>query len=103
MVLATGGPGNAGVTAPRDPVAIAPPTWDASQLAHWYADSRKQLVVAAAQSRRAGDSRRADRLAAMGRADRQFLRVNLAGEGEAVEVLGDLLTARRVVLVVPGS
>jgi hypothetical protein len=100
IALTVGGSGgDLGATPPDD----APLTWTAAGLAERYADSRHRLTVAAAAARHAGDTRRADHLAAMGRPDRQFLRVSLTGDGQAVEVLGDLLTARRVAVVVPGS
>src|SRR5690242_5063595 len=61
-----------------------PPTrWTANQLADRYAESRRQLTVAAAKARRSGDTERAGHLTALARPDRQFIRVSPAGDGQA--------------------
>jgi Alpha/beta hydrolase len=104
IVLASGTTGPVGVeAAPSDRVPLTPVHWNPGRLEERYADSRRRLAEAAAQARRAGDVERASRLTALGRTDRQILRLSLDGDGQAVEVLGDLLTARWVAVLVPGS
>ncbi|WP_323139687.1 alpha/beta hydrolase [Streptomyces sp. NBC_01443] len=51
----------------------------------------------------AGDVQRERALRALATADRHFLLFDGRGEGRAVEVLGDLATADRISVLVPGS
>ncbi|MFK0048611.1 alpha/beta hydrolase [Streptomyces sp. NPDC090741] len=50
-----------------------------------------------------GDSGRAQVLGQLAAADRTFLDVSAEGDGQAVEVLGDLAHAQRIALLVPGA
>ncbi len=68
--------------------------------ARYAADSRA-IAAAMRAARRSGDTARAGALAAMRR--RQFLAFDPRAQGLAVEVIGNLATARRVAILVPGS
>ncbi|MGW0366487.1 alpha/beta hydrolase [Streptomyces sp. NPDC002990] len=69
-----------------------------------YAANRAQLAEAARMARDAGRSGRATRLRAMETGgSAQFLAFDGSGRGRAVEVFGDLASADRVTVLVPGS
>ncbi|MEV7614814.1 alpha/beta hydrolase [Streptomyces sp. NPDC089799] len=69
-----------------------------------YAANRAGLAEAARMAEEAGRTGRADRLRAMAAGgSAQFLAFDGRGDGRAVEVLGDLATADRVAVLVPGS
>ncbi|HEX9065468.1 MAG TPA: alpha/beta hydrolase [Streptosporangiaceae bacterium] len=70
-------------------------------LATRYAADGRQLAAAARSAGRTGDAVLARALAAM--RGRHFLDFNPHGQGLAVEVVGDLATATRVAILVPGS
>jgi Alpha/beta hydrolase len=93
-----------GTAAARSPGAAAPPpppAFTPAGLAARYAADARAIAGAARAAARAGDGARARALAAM--RGRQFLFFDPRGQGEAAEVLGDLATARRVAILVPGS
>ncbi|MET7380991.1 alpha/beta hydrolase [Streptomyces sp. NPDC005526] len=83
--------------APRQ-VAVA-----AKDLPALYGENRRYLARAAAAARRMGDGERARVLDGLASPDRDFLQVSADGDGQAVEVLGDLAHAQRIALLVPGS
>lgn len=69
-----------------------------------YAANRAALAEAARMAEEAGRTGRAGRLRAMEAAGTaQFLTFDGRGKGRAVEVFGDLSTADRVTVLVPGS
>lgn len=90
----------AGVPAP-DPAML--PVLSAGTLETRYAANRANIIQAARMAEKGGDHRRAEALRAMARSARTFLSFDARGEGRAVEVLGDLATARRISVLVPGS
>ncbi|MFG2572636.1 alpha/beta hydrolase [Streptomyces sp. NPDC048481] len=75
----------------------------AGKLPALYRENRRYLSLAADAARRMGDDGRARALDALASPDRDFLQVSADGDGQAVEVLGDLAHAQRVALLVPGS
>ncbi len=83
--------------APRH-VAVA-----AKDLPELYSENRRYLARAADAARRMGDGERARALGALASPDRRFLDASADGDGQAVEVLGDLAHAQRIALLVPGS
>ncbi|MFB7465084.1 alpha/beta hydrolase [Streptomyces sp. NPDC056224] len=69
-----------------------------------YADNRANLAEAARMAGAAGRTGRAAKLRAMDAAgEARFLTFDGRGRGRAVEVFGDLETADRVTVLVPGS
>ncbi|MDR0342850.1 MAG: alpha/beta hydrolase family protein, partial [Nocardiopsaceae bacterium] len=97
VVLATtaaisNGPGDRPVPLP----ALSP-----AALSARYAADARAIAGAAQAAQRSGEAGRARALAEM--RGRQFLLFDPRGQGEAAEVLGNLATARRVVILVPGS
>jgi Alpha/beta hydrolase len=88
---------------PGDPPApIQPmPALTAPALAARYAADSRAIAKAESSARRSGDPALAGALAAMRGHD--FLSFSPRGPGEAIEVLGDLATAKRVAILVPGS
>ncbi|HEY8472197.1 MAG TPA: alpha/beta hydrolase [Natronosporangium sp.] len=100
--LVTGGAG-----APPDRPAIAYPAPDrlpavtVATLQLRYGVTEQSVQEALAVARAAGDQRRGDTLARL--LDRQLLEFDARGNGRAVEVLGDLATADRIAVLVPGS
>lgn len=85
---------------PADPPvslpALTPPVLSAR-----YAASARAIGRAARAAARAGNPGQARTLEAL---DRQhFLGFDPRGQGEAVEVIGDLAAARRIAILVPGS
>ena len=77
------------------------PALTAQALAARYAADVRQIALASATARRAGNSALAGSLWAM--RGHQFLDFNPRGQGLAVEVFGSLATATRVAILVPGS
>ena len=86
-------------TPPDPPVTL--PALTTQALSARYAATSRAIGKAAAAAARDGDDGLAHDLAAMRRG--HFLGFDAAGQGEAVQVLGNLATARRVVIMVPGS
>jgi hypothetical protein len=77
------------------------PALTAPALASRYAADSGLIARDAGAAARAGDQDLARSLDAM--RGQQFIDFNPAGPGQAVEVLGNLAQARRVVILVPGS
>ncbi|MFE2478652.1 alpha/beta hydrolase [Streptomyces sp. NPDC059389] len=95
------------VSAAASPDVPAPPPAvlaERAPLSDRYAANRADLAEAARMARDAGRTGRAAKLRAM-EADgtARFLAFDGRGRGRAVEVLGDLETADRVAVLVPGS
>jgi len=100
----------AGVIAATTAFAFPSPPVDRSQpfpaltaqaLAARYATDSRMIARAARAASRAGNQGLARSLDAM--RGEHFIDFNPAGEGLAVEVIGNLAQARRVVVLVPGS
>jgi len=87
--------------APRDPVQQPLPALTGRALAARYATDSAAITKAAASAERTGDPALARALDAL--RGRHFLSFDPRGPGEAIEVLGDLATATRVAILVPGS
>jgi hypothetical protein len=79
----------------------APPALTATALSARYAATRTAVTRAEATATRDGDRQRAAALARL--RSRQVLFFNPNGAGVAAMVIGDLATAHRVAIVVPGS
>ncbi|HEU5388522.1 MAG TPA: alpha/beta hydrolase [Streptosporangiaceae bacterium] len=79
----------------------APPALTATALSARYAATRSAVTRAEATATRDGDRQRAQALA--GLRSRQVLFFNPNGAGVAAMVIGNLATAHRVAIVVPGS
>jgi len=79
----------------------APPALTATALSARYAATKTAVTKAEATATRDGDRQRAQALA--GLRSRQVLFFNPNGAGVAAMVIGDLATAHRVAIVVPGS
>ena len=77
------------------------PALTAPALGARYAANSRRIVQAAGVARRAGDPSLVRALD--GVRGRHFLDFNPNGQGLAVEVVGDLATATRVAILVPGS
>ncbi len=75
----------------------------AEDLPGLYGENRSYLARAADEARRMGDGDRARVLGELGSPDRDFLEVSADGDGQAVEVIGDLVHAQRIAVLVPGS
>ena len=86
--------------APRDPMQPLP-AFTTSALAARYAANSAAIAQAARSAQRSGDPALARTLDVM--RGRHFLSFDPRGQGEAIEVLGSLATATRVVIMVPGS
>src|SRR5580704_7700511 len=86
-------------TPPDPPVKLPALTTEA--LSARYAASSRAIARAETAATQDGNTSLAASLAAMRRG--HFLAFDAAGQGEAVQVVGDLATARRVVIMVPGS
>jgi alpha/beta hydrolase family protein len=78
-----------------------PPALTATALSARYAATRTAIIRAETTATRAGDRQRARALA--GLRSRQVLFFSPNGAGVAAMVIGDLATAHRVAIVVPGS
>ncbi len=83
-----------------DPPPRLPALTPAALSARYSADARA-IARAAAAAARTGDAQQAHALAEL--RGRRFLFFDPRGQGEAGEVLGNLATARRVAILVPGS
>jgi hypothetical protein len=84
---------------PEPPVSL--PALTPAALAVRYAASSAAAAQAASAAARSGNPGLAGTLAAL--SHQHLLGFDANGPGEAVEVLGNLATARRVVILVPGS
>jgi hypothetical protein len=85
---------------PADP-PVSLPALTPQGLSARYAASARAVARAARAAARSGDAGLARALASLGH--EHLLAFSTRGQGEVVEVLGDLATARRVVILVPGS
>ncbi|HYB85325.1 MAG TPA: alpha/beta hydrolase [Streptosporangiaceae bacterium] len=77
------------------------PTFTSQALAARYAADSHAIARATTAATRSGDTGLARALDDMH--GRHFLSFDARGSGEAIEVLGDLATAKRVAIIVPGS
>lgn len=79
------------------------PAVEAGTLDARYAVNRAAIVAAEHAAHRMGDGERERHLRQLVAQGRHFLDFRAAGDGQAVEVLGDLAAARRIAVLVPGS
>ncbi len=79
------------------------PAITAGTLPARYAAEHRAIAAARGTARRVGDRARAAALDAFLRPGRRFLSFDPRGGGQAAETLGDLTTARRVAVLVPGA
>lgn len=79
------------------------PALSVSTLAARYKANRRSIAQALKTARRIQDRDRARALARLLSPGRRFLSFDPRGTGRAVEVLGDLVHARRVAILVPGA
>lgn len=96
----------AGAGQPQATPAPAPPrlpALTAANLTAHYAADRAAARAAARMAQRHGDGERAARLRRFATPDRQFLAFDGRGDGRVVEVLGELTTADRIAVLVPGA
>ena len=77
------------------------PAFTTSVLTARYAANSAAIAKAARSAQRSGDPALARALDAM--RGKHFLSFDPRGQGEAIEVVGDLATATRVAIMVPGS
>ncbi|WP_344947129.1 alpha/beta hydrolase [Actinomadura miaoliensis] len=99
LLLTTAGTGHADPYAAPGPVPVlAPSTLDAR-----YATERRTIEQALQTAHQVGDDERAKALGAFLEPGRRFLYFDARGDGRAIEVIGDLTRAQRVVLLVPGA
>ncbi|MFI6175104.1 alpha/beta hydrolase [Nonomuraea sp. NPDC051191] len=100
---ASGAGGSAGVPAPV-PAAVAPlGAATPAALAERYAAGRTAVLAAEHTAAARGHHLRAAALRAMADPSRTFLSFDGRDGGRTVEVFGDLATARRIAVLVPGS
>ncbi|OKI08076.1 hypothetical protein A6A06_35065 [Streptomyces sp. CB02923] len=88
---------------PGTPAPPQLPPVQARTLDERYTANRDYIADAERAAHRLGDSYREHHLRELHASGRQFLSFDAQGDGQAVEVLGDLATADRVVVLVPGS
>lgn len=93
----------ASAVAPRQLSYAAPPDRAPVTLAARYDANRGAVQHALAAATAAGDEQRAAALRALAAPGRTLYAFDARGDGLAVEVLGDLTTATRVAIIVPGS
>lgn len=84
--------------APAPLPALSAPTIEAR-----YSATRQAITQALGTARRVHDSGRTRTLSGFLTPGRRFLSFDARGTGRVVEVIGDLATARRVAIVVPGA
>lgn len=90
-------------TVPGTPVQPRLPALRADTLAARYAANHRFITASRRAAHDMGDDGRAGVLARLARKDRHFLSFGPRGDGQVVEVLGDLAHADRIAVVVPGS
>ncbi|MFE1173378.1 alpha/beta hydrolase [Streptomyces sp. NPDC058773] len=90
-------------TVPGTPVPPRLPAMRAETLPARYAANHRFITESEHAARALGDEGRAGVLARLARGDRHFLSFSPRGDGQVVEVLGDLAHADRIAVVVPGS
>lgn len=79
------------------------PALTADNLTTIYQRNHDYIAAAGRAAARTDDTGRARVLAALAAPGRDFLSFSPVGEGQAVEVVGDLANANRIAVVVPGS
>lgn len=79
------------------------PALSVSTLAMRYKANRRAIEQALRTAQRIQDTDRATALRRLLAPDRRFLFFDPRGTGQAVEVVGDLLRARRLAILVPGA
>ncbi len=79
------------------------PPLTAQALASRYTASAHRIAEATSTAKRAGDTSLVRALEGLRGRDHRFIDFDPKGEGLAVEVVGDLATATRVAILVPGS
>ncbi|MFD7921834.1 alpha/beta hydrolase [Streptomyces sp. NPDC059740] len=89
--------------APDAPPPPRPPAASADTLTARYQSVHHYLLTAARTAHRAGDPGRARSLERLAAGGRTFWSADARGDGQAVEVLGDLAGADRIAVLVPGS
>ncbi|MFE3370319.1 alpha/beta hydrolase [Streptomyces sp. NPDC059173] len=92
-------------TVPAPAPAVLGPLRDASpaSLEERYAVSRSDIRAAGRAAEAHGDLKRADSLRAMAGPGRRFLSFDGRDGGRSAEVVGDLSSARRIAVLVPGA
>ncbi|MFE9301642.1 alpha/beta hydrolase [Streptomyces sp. NPDC006856] len=92
-------------TVPAPAPAVPGPLRDASpaSLEERYAVSRSDIRAAGRAAEAHGDLKRADSLRAMAAPGRRFLSFDGRDGGRSAEVVGDLSSARRIAVLVPGA
>jgi hypothetical protein len=98
--LITGGPAHADIIYAPAP---ALPAITKASLHTRYDMNRAAILKAAGEAESGGDAMRAHTLHDIGIPSRQFLSFDPRGDGRAVEIVGDLATATRIAVVVPGA
>ncbi|WP_354597997.1 alpha/beta hydrolase [Streptomyces sp. JL1001] len=90
---------------PAPAPTVTGPLRDASPAAleERYAVSRSDIRAAGRAAEAHGDLKRADSLRGMAAAGRQFLSFDGRDGGRSVEVVGELASARRIAVLVPGA
>ncbi|UCA53015.1 alpha/beta hydrolase family protein [Streptomyces sp. WA6-1-16] len=90
---------------PAPAPTVTGPLRDASPAAleERYAVSRSDIRAAGRAAEAHGDLKRADSLRGMAAAGRQFLSFDGRDGGRSVEVVGELSSARRIAVLVPGA
>ncbi|WP_432024861.1 alpha/beta hydrolase [Streptomyces parvus] len=92
-------------TVPAPAPTVVGPLRDASPAAleERYAVSRSDIRAAGRAAEAHGDLKRADSLRGMAAAGRRFLSFDGRDGGRSVEVVGELSSARRIAVLVPGA
>ncbi|MYW01073.1 alpha/beta hydrolase [Streptomyces sp. SID3343] len=106
VLVASGlaGPGAGTGYAARMPAPPPLPAMSASTLTMRYDANQRAIAEAAGAARDAGDRGMSDKLSQLADPARTFLTFDArAGKARAVEVVGDLASAERVAVLVPGA
>lgn len=98
--LITSGPAHADIVYSRAP---ALPAISKASLQTRYDLNRTEILKAAGEAEAGGDAMRAHTLRDIGIPSRQFLSFDPQGDGRAIEIVGNLATAKRIAVVVPGA
>ena len=98
--LVTSGPAHASID--YTPAPKLPPL-SAGTLTERYAMNRAAMLTAATEADRGGDPMLAHTLRNLSIPSRDFLSFDPSGHGRGIEVVGDLVHAKRIAVVVPGA
>lgn len=98
--LITSGPAHASIAYSPLPKL---PTLSASLLTERYDLNRAAMAKAATEAEHGGDALLAHTLRNLSIPSRDFLSFDPSGDGRAIEVVGDLVHAKRIAVVVPGA